>query len=514
MTQPAHTDDWTEAYDADIQRVDLVKTSANGSTFLLMKAGEGAGLMTPEAVEALIKSASIPTPRDVFAAKETPVTAPAAPETAVVKAGDDLDPTVILADPDQDAPGDPNDPGSPAWEAIDAATAMKWSTILSRAKNALCTLADREDMEALTADPDDAENAWDLQDASCAIDYAISVLAPYAVGEQAEIDNAEAMVDAMDSITKAAAAVSPDDLNILEFASELKKSGKVLSASNEAQIRTAAESLQNVLSSLPQAEEAPVTKTAAAQPETPAVTPVEPVAAQVPVVKAKGDPQMAVFDASGNLVGTIDPADMSPIAAPTPPAGGDAQGADAEPTPTDDAAAATTDATDPAVAADPTAGSATIPGTDTVQSPVDDGDDETVAKAAAVTPITAQDVVSAFTEALKGVGINEAVMKAAGSNLEERIARLEAQPAPGGPLLNGGTGIPGPVTHAGGTEQDALAPLRKAAADETDPAKKRALEYALGVELIKAGQTAKPAPAKPLGWEDVLTRFGAANASS
>src|SRR5581483_21857 len=35
---------------------------------------------------------------------------------------DGLDPTVPLAAPDEDAPGNPAEPGSPAWEAIDAAT--------------------------------------------------------------------------------------------------------------------------------------------------------------------------------------------------------------------------------------------------------------------------------------------------------------------------------------------------------------------------------------------------------
>jgi hypothetical protein len=57
-------DEMLEAYDADIQRVDLVKTSANGSPFILMKAGEG-GLLPPEQIEALIKEAetsSAPTP--------------------------------------------------------------------------------------------------------------------------------------------------------------------------------------------------------------------------------------------------------------------------------------------------------------------------------------------------------------------------------------------------------------------------------------------------------------------
>lgn len=503
MTQPTEL---TECFDADIPRVDLVKTSANGTPFLLMKSAD-TGLMNADDVRELIKSATpaAPTPRDLFATKETTVTT-AAVET-VIKAGDDptddLDPTVVLAEPTADAPGDPNDPGSPAWEAIDAATACKWTAILSRAKNALACMADREAQEAVTVDGDDAESVYDLQDAGCAIDYAISILAPFAVGEQVESDLA---TEAIDEVLKAAAAISVDDLDILEFAGAFTKAGRVLSTSNEQAIRNAVDSLQNVLATLPQAEEAPVTKTADPTSETVVPEPaaaVEPTVETAPVVKAKGDPQMAVFDASGNLVGTIDPADMSPIAAPTPPEGGDAQGADTTPTPTDDAAAAAPAApaaADPALADDPTAGAATIPGTDTVQAPADD--DDTVAKAAA---FTVEDITTAFVAALKETGLED-VTKASAA-LEERLARVEAQPAPGGPLLNGGTGVAGAAPRDGSTD-DALAPLRKAAAEETDPEKKRALEYQLGVELIKAAQKGQPVTAaKPQTFEDVLARF-------
>src|ERR1700728_4289709 len=101
---------------------------------------------------------------------------------------DGMDPTVPLAAPEDDAPGDPTDPGSPAWEAIDAATAQKWCSILSRAQVALGLLAERESLEAASADPDDIGNAYELGDACCAIDYAISVLAPFAVSEQSEAD--------------------------------------------------------------------------------------------------------------------------------------------------------------------------------------------------------------------------------------------------------------------------------------------------------------------------------------
>ncbi|MGH8921673.1 MAG: hypothetical protein ACRD0H_25610, partial [Actinomycetes bacterium] len=115
---------------------------------------------------------------------------------------DGMDPTVPLATPDDDKPGDPTDPGSPAWEAIDAATAQKWTSIAVRLKNALCIMSDREWLEAAAGDEDDAESALDLEDAKCAVEYVIDVLAGFAVTEQAEADLGG---EAMDAVGKSAA---------------------------------------------------------------------------------------------------------------------------------------------------------------------------------------------------------------------------------------------------------------------------------------------------------------------
>lgn len=163
---------------------------------------------------------------------------------------DGMDPTVPLAAPDGDAPGDPTDPGSPAWESIDAATAQKWTSILARAMVALNLLSEREMLEAASADPDDAENAWDLQDACCAIDYVISVLAPYAVSEQSEADCG---ADAMAAIGKAVASLEEVPLDTLTALGQVRKAGRVLSSANEALIRSAGDSLQKVLQALPSA---------------------------------------------------------------------------------------------------------------------------------------------------------------------------------------------------------------------------------------------------------------------
>lgn len=181
------------------------------------------------------------------------------PDTAVAKdAGDaleemidsgqdGLDPTVPAAAPDDmdGLPGDPADPGSSVWEAVDSATAAKWSTIIANAKRAVEWLIDREELEAVTVDPDDAANACDLSQACDALDYAIGVLAPFAVSEQSESDRLAFEAD----VAKGAAEPS----SVLGAVVAIAKAGRVLSSANESRIRQASQHLNDVLASLPQA---------------------------------------------------------------------------------------------------------------------------------------------------------------------------------------------------------------------------------------------------------------------
>jgi hypothetical protein len=164
---------------------------------------------------------------------------------------DGMDPTVPLAMPDteMDVPGDPTDPGSPAWEAIDAATAAKWLSIAARLKNALGILAEREMLEAASADPSDMENAFDLEDAQCAVDYVISTLAVFAAGEAAEAELGCEMAE----MCKALAGFDSEPLAAFEGLTAIRKAGRVLSAANEAKIRDAEKALGDVLASLPSA---------------------------------------------------------------------------------------------------------------------------------------------------------------------------------------------------------------------------------------------------------------------
>lgn len=316
-------DEFTELVDATFPRVDLVGKGANGvPRFLIAKQAEGSqGLLGADFVRGLIakEGADVTTTRERQAmpngitvsgspadiasfihkaaiasrereesgvAEEAAVATvtkdlmAAAGDAVELDAGvDGMDPTVPLAAPEDMAPGDPTDPGSPAWESIDAATAQKWLAIAVRLKNALCLLAEREMTEAAVADPDDAENAWCLEDAMCAVQYAIEQLAVFAACEQAEADLG---AESMEAVGKALASA---DAGML---AEVRKAGRVLSAANEAAIRAAADSLQKVLASLP---EAPVAKQAkqkgAAMPATAAAKAPAPVAKETATPEAQ-----------------------------------------------------------------------------------------------------------------------------------------------------------------------------------------------------------------------------------
>jgi hypothetical protein len=335
-----HTPDeeFTELIDANINRVDLVDKAANGLPILMAKQqGDApAGLMDPALVRDLIGKTADPEPAPQAADTVTMSGSPGAiarliheaaarpADASITKDADmatdtDLDPTVVLAEPDGDAPGDVNTPGSPAWEAVDAATARKWTSILSRAKGALAVMADREMVEAASADPDDYDSALDLNDAACAIDYAISVLAPFAVDEQAEVDCG---IAEMEAVGKALADFDTGQLDVIESLTQVAKAGRSLSAANERAIRDAVESLQKVLTSLPAAPDTPESgrpvakKETDMQPETGNAPETVETPAAEPVGKADGEgkaPMVAVYDAKGKLVGIVDPTEITPI---------------------------------------------------------------------------------------------------------------------------------------------------------------------------------------------------------
>jgi hypothetical protein len=359
---------------------------------------------------------------------------------------DGMDPTVPLAAPDEDRPGDPTDPGSPAWEAIDAATAQKWTSILARAKFAVGVMAEREMLEAAAGDMDDTEHAYDLQDVCCAIDYAISVLAPFAVHEQSEADIAG---DAMEAISKAMAGFDPAPLDQFEGLAAVAKAGRVLSASNEGLIRSAAESLNRVLATLPAAPVAEVTKeqeTAMAATDTETGQDVTEVAkagdtappAAEAVAKADGDggdakPTMqAVFDQNGDLIGIVDPDAITPVAG----AGGKPDAAEAAPEAAAEPAAA--DLT-PAPGAETGTPAEDVAKSDSTQDP------STALPAEAVLKSIVEEAVNAALAA-QGATHQEAVAKMAADSqglaeqvevLKGRLETVENSPAAPRVFANG-----------------------------------------------------------------------------
>ncbi len=384
-----------------------------------------------------------------------------------------MDPCIVLAEPEETPDGDAGDPGSPAWESIDAATARKWTAIAARLRSALGVMSDREALEAATVDPSDAEAAMDLDDAACAVDYAISVLASFAVDEQAEADDA-----VMEMVGKAIRGIDVEHLDTVESLGAVRKAGRTLSAANESALRQAIQALQQILASLPAApvtKEAgdPVAKTANEEPNMDTPTPSEtvtaasgqepamgtaeaapkPVAGQAvtdmakaedaaPVAKAEKTPQVAIYDAHGNLVGTVDPAEITMLAPAKAP---EAAGSDAMPDEPAPAAEAPAEPPTDLAPAPPAS----------VGTPADavPAEDDTVAKATETTENNeAQDVLkgsiqelvkAAMTEqgAQQGELIksledrnraleerNEALAKQA-ATLEERLTKVENQPA-------------------------------------------------------------------------------------
>lgn len=113
-------------------------------------------------------------------------------------------------------------PGSPQWESYDAATLAQVASTLAGCCRALDEIAQRERTEAATADPDDINNAWDLEEAESALEYALGIAARLSFHEAAEGE-----------ATKSAESVA--------------KVGRMLSSKNKSALMAARDHLSSVI---------------------------------------------------------------------------------------------------------------------------------------------------------------------------------------------------------------------------------------------------------------------------
>lgn len=77
-------------------------------------------------------------------------------------------------------------PGSLPWESYDAATLDQVASVLAQCVNAVECICVREQVEALSGDPSDQSDAWDLQQAQDCLDCAAGIVARLAYAEGAE----------------------------------------------------------------------------------------------------------------------------------------------------------------------------------------------------------------------------------------------------------------------------------------------------------------------------------------
>lgn len=308
--------------------------------------------------------------------------------------------------------------------------------------------------------------------------------------------------DTVRELIKEADAVAPADLAVFEDLASVLKAGRALSSANESALRGAAEAIQKVLASLPAPEEAPVEKETPVAEETTEETPVEkdtteaPV--EAPVEKAdepavedveKADNLLAVYDATGRLVGVIKPNALTPVDSGTTDAPEEAD-APAEEAAEEELEAAAEE--EPADEVQPEDGAPTesladdealIPGTETVQAPVE--------KSADPAPVTqAPDVAALLKEYFAPLAEKVAAYDDLAKNyelLKERVEAIGREPDDrNSPKLNGATGTAGVAKRAADT--DALATLAKSveiAKESGDPTAIANAQQAYAFESIK-----------------------------
>ncbi|MHB8490620.1 MAG: hypothetical protein ACYDA6_00175 [Solirubrobacteraceae bacterium] len=278
------------------------------------------------------------------------------------------------------ATGDDQTPGSPEWEATDAANLRQAATLLASLRDKLSDAASRERTEATSPDVDDSddfENAWDLDTACQALDCALGIVARLAFTEQQEAD------------------APADDATVA-------KAGKKLSAATTNRIKAARDHLSAASTHLSGllGEDADTTdskETEVTKAEIEAML-SEALGAAVAEAVTK---ELEAISAAAALAPATEPTEPTPAESEVAKSDGDSA------------------ASDEPVAKSETDTPATTPAT---------ADLTEVVKAAVA------DAQSATSEVIKAA---LAPLSEVFKGLEDRLAVVEAQPAPGGPLLSG-----------------------------------------------------------------------------
>jgi hypothetical protein len=297
-----------------------------------------------------------------------------------------------------------------------------------------------------------------------------------------------------DLIKEADAEPAPADLAAFEDLASVLKAGRALSSANEAALRNAADAIQKVLASLPAPEKAPVEKETPVAEETTdiAEAPVEKAAeaeapAEVEEVE-KASSLMAVYDAAGKLVGVIKPnaltaVDGGPAAEGSPVEEASESPAEeaAEAEPFEEAAEDEVQPEDGAPAEALGDDEALIPGTETVQSPVEKGTETTVTQAPDVAALL-KEALAPLVEKITAAADLASMVEV----LKERVEAIGREPDDRkSPLLNGADGKAGIAKRS--AESDALVDLTKAveiAKEAGDPTKLVNAQQALAFAAI------------------------------
>lgn len=301
-------------------------------------------------------------------------------------------------------------------------------------------------------------------------------------------------------LIKEADAEAPAELAVFEGLAEVLKAGRALSSANESALRNAADAIQKVLASLPAPEKAPIEKETPVAEETTETVVVKDAAVVAPTVEAPAAVvedvekanMMAVYDATGRLVGAIKPNALTLIDSAPADAAEEAAEAPAEEAAEETAAAPFEESAEDEVQPEDGAPAeaagddeTVIPGTETVQSPVEK-------TAEVVVPVTqAPDVAALLKEALAPLVEKIAAAADLASMVEvlkERVEAIGREPDDrNSPKLNGATGIAGVAKRSADTDElSTLAKSVEIAKEAGNPAAITIAEQALAFASIKS----------------------------